>query len=228
MNFNLADNEGSDSASGTKMGGSTYKPCRICEIRREHMMRSNIDDVPKRNSNAYKRKLESSFDIYCKSVKVQRKTKDLSEEEHRVLKFCKHKSLQPIFPALNELAPSYPGHSTYSRYPPDYLHTFIGLLEYWVSITVTIVAKVERLKWPGFTHLIAQLESFLETFPTKQSMPMTVKHFNKGLESYCPGFEHKTGTEITTGYGSLGMIDNKDVPSLVLQLILGTIYIKNL
>ena len=36
---------------------------------------------------------------------------------------------------------------------------------------------------------------------------------------YCAGLD-KSDEVKTTGYGNLGMIDNKDVPSLVLQIIL--------
>jgi len=38
---------------------------------------------------------------------------------------------------------------------------------------------------------------------------------------FCSGLD-KSNEVKTTGYGDLGMIDNKDVPSLVLQIILCT------
>jgi len=54
-------------------------------------------------------------------------------------------------------------------------------------------------------------------------MPFRVKHFIHGLSSICPTIKSnaKAKSKAETGsYGTVGMIDNKDVPSLVLQILL--------
>ena len=124
-------------------------------------------------------------------------------------------------PAFNKLEPSYPGHSAYRRYTHDSLHTLLGLLEFWAQMVITIVDKIAKID-VRYTHAIANLEEMIIRFPEKHSMPFRVKRFRKGLSSIFPGLDgNANNTSKTTGYGqAIGMIDNKDVPSLVLQIIL--------
>jgi len=122
---------------------------------------------------------------------------------------------------MHELQPCHDGHSAYDQFPPDILHTLIGLLQAWASMVITIVAKIQKLYPEEHGRSIAVLEDLLLTYPYKQAMPFRVKHFQKGLSSICPGLRGKDEAK-TTGYGDIGMIDNKDVPSLVLQLLTGT------
>lgn len=128
LNCYISDNEGSHKAICCK-SKNTFLPCRICEISREDLMRSDIATVALRQSNMYKPYLEEAFDAYCHSIKVRKSA--LSKRELEVLQFCKDKSVLPILPAFFKLRPSYPGHSAYERVPPDHLHTITGILEYW-------------------------------------------------------------------------------------------------
>jgi hypothetical protein len=98
------------------------------------------------------------------------------------------------------------------------MHTFIGILESWISMVVTIIAKVGN-DYDLYDRNIAILEDMLGRFPYKQAMPFPLKHFNRGLTMYIPGLDSNLD-EKTTGYGELKLIDYKDVPSLMLQIII--------
>jgi hypothetical protein len=102
--------------------------------------------------------------------------------------------------------------------PPDLMHTFIGLLESWISMVMTIIAKVKK-DYINYANNIATLEEMLAWFPYKQAMPFTCKHFNRGLTMYIPGLDSNLNDK-TTGYGDLKLIDYKDVPSLMLQILI--------
>jgi len=219
LNCFISDNEGSHKAICCK-SKNTFLPCRICEISREDLMRSDIATVALRDSNMYKPYLEEAFDAYCHSIKVKKNA--LSKREIEVLKFCKDKSVLPILPAFLKLRPSYHGHSSYERVPPDHLHTVTGILEYWIALVLKIVAKISHTI-KGYHNAISKLEERILQFPYRQAMPFRVKHFNHGLCSICPTISSNAKAKTSTekgSYGTVGMIDNKDVPSLVLQMIL--------
>jgi hypothetical protein len=219
LNCYISDNEGSHKAICCK-SKNTFLPCRICEISREDLMRSDIATVALRQSNMYKPYLEEAFDAYCHSIKVRKSA--LSKRELEVLQFCKDKSVLPILPAFFKLRPSYPGHSAYERVPPDHLHTITGILEYWLALVLKIVAKISyTIK--EYHNAISKLEERILQFPYKQAMPFRVKHFKQGLSTICPSISSNAKAQASTAkgaYGTIGMIDNKDVPSLVLQMIL--------
>jgi hypothetical protein len=103
-------------------------------------------------------------------------------------------------------------------YPPDLMHTFVGILEAWISMVVTIIAKVKR-DHRGYEHNLAVIEDLLARFPYKQAMPFKCKHFNRGLTIFIPRLASKLDDK-TTGYGDLKLIDYKDVPHLMFQIIL--------
>lgn len=187
----------------------------MCEITRSNMMMSNISDQVLRESEDYNFYLKDAFRTFCEYC--TKPLRSITLEQKSIMAFCKQKSVQCLFPTLNSLAPSYPGHSSYERCPPDLLHTLIGLLEFWISLVVTIVAKIASIN-ETYSHAIAILEDLLRTFPFKQAMPFRIKHFSKGLAVYCPGLNGSLDSK-TTGYGNLGMIDNKDVPSLLFQML---------
>ena len=104
--------------------------------------------------------------------------------DKEILAFCREHSLYPLLPALSELQPAYEDHSIYDQFPPDLLHTLIGLLEYWVSMVITIIAKMQETTNP---HCLSRLEQMLQDFPHKQTMPYRVRHFTNGLASIVPG-----------------------------------------
>lgn len=214
---NSVDNLGSDHASLCKTG-NTFLPCRNCEIKREEMMLSDISMVPIRDSERYNTILCEAFNAYCCYVLAER-PKDVPQNYKEILKFCESHSLQPMLPTFNKLAPSYEGHSSYRRFPPDLMHTVYGLLEFWISMIVTILLKVGKT-YPAYRHNISSLDKLLNSFPYKQSMPFKVKNFTKGLSTYIPGLHSREDSK-TTGYGKgLKMIDYKDEPSLMLQILL--------
>jgi hypothetical protein len=179
-------------------------------------MLSDVSNVDLRDSEKYKPYLHNAFEVFVKKCKVGQR--GLTDEEKEKLAFCYDHSVQPIFPALCELEASYNGFSAYQRTPHDILHTVIGMLEYWLSMVVTIAAKIGADN-ELFKDNISVLEGLLREFPHKQSMPYRVKHFSKGLSSYIPALKKNVAVK-TTGYGNVGMMDNKDVPSLILQLLL--------
>ena len=197
--------------------GNTHHPCRIDEVPRDAMMNSDIREFCIRDAQAYNDNLEGAFAAFANSVKIK-KPRDLPPDQRDCLQFCKDKSLQPLYPALNWLEPAYRGHSTYEMYPPDLMHTFVGILEAWISMVVTIIAKV-RKDYQGYEHNLAELEDLLARFPYKQAMPFKSKHFNRGLTIFIPMLNSKLDDK-TTGYGDLKLIDYKDVPHLMFQIIL--------
>ena len=149
-----------------------------------------------------------AFDAFVTSVKIPR-PKDLPKEMKEALKFCELNSLQPLLPAFNELAPAYEGHTSYSMVPPDLMHTYIGLLESWISMTLVVIALIRR-EYPEYKRNVAHLEEKLAKFPFKQAMPFKEKHFNRGLTIYVPGLDSNLSKK-ETGYGELKLIDYKDV-----------------
>lgn len=220
LNCFISDNEGSHQSMCCKTK-NTFYPCRVCEIPRTELMRSNIAAVSIRDSNMYKPYLEEAFDAFCCRIKLKKNEK-LSDRQEEVLKFCNDKSVLPILPALLLLEPSYHGHSAYERVPPDHLHTVTGILEYWVALVLKIVSKISKTH-KGYHNAIAILEECILRFPYRQAMPFRVKHFIHGLSSICPTIKSnaKAKSKAERGsYGTVGMIDNKDVPSLVLQILL--------
>ena len=170
-------------------------------------MFSNIGTYPTRNSDSYKAFLLQAFGIYCKYVKIE-KPSMMSPSEKAVLRNCHERSLHPIIPAIHFLKASYPGQSHYERFPADLMHTRI--LEEWVSHVVTIVKLIETLQGPfNIPHAQSKLEEKIQMFPRLQAMPFSMKQFKDPLEGYCPS-------------GTLKMIDSKDVPSLMLQILIST------
>ena len=216
----LADNEGSHQAMLTKTG-NTFFPCRICEARREDMMNSDLSEYYMRHQDSYTKYLKYAFDSFCTSVKIQY-PRNLPDRMKRCLEFCQNNSLQPLLPAFSLLQPCYKGHSTYSMVPPDLMHTFIGFMESWISMVMTIVAKIKH-EYVTYSSNLSTLEEKLANFPFKQAMPFKCKHFNRGLTIYIPGLDSNLNDK-TTGYGELKLIDYKDVPSLMLQLIICKLY----
>jgi hypothetical protein len=103
-------------------------------------------------------------------------------------------------------------------FPPDLMHTFVGILQSWTSMVVTIIAKVGN-EYRLYDRNIAILEDMLGRFPYKQAMPFPLKHFNRGLAVYIPNLDSNLD-EKTTGYGEMKLIDYKDVPTLMLQIII--------
>jgi hypothetical protein len=180
------------------------------------MMLSDISEYDIRDSETYNIQLQYAFNSFVKKCKVSKR--GLTDHERQILDYCFEKSIHPLYPALNELEPSYKGHTAYRRCAHDLLHTMIGLLEYWVSMVITIVAKIGA-DMPRYRRNICILEDLLGRFPHRQAMPFRVKHFIKGLKAYIPGL-NKDIQQKATGYGTVGMMDNKDVPSLILQLLL--------
>jgi hypothetical protein len=201
----------------TKTGNKTFLPCRIDEVHRRDMMDSDITDCTIRDAQEYNKMLETAFEAFAMSVKIKF-PRNLPEDMKLCLDFCQQHSLQPLLPALNTLEPAYEGHSAYEMVPPDLMHTFGGILEAWISMVVTIIAIVRR-DYPGYNNNIAFLEELLANFPYKQAMPFNCKHFNRGLTMYIPGLDSKLEDK-TTGYGVLKLIDYKDVPHLMLQIII--------
>jgi len=198
--------------------GNTKHPCRICEVHRVAMMNSDISEFCIRDTQKYNDHLEGALAAFAMSVKIKF-PRNLPDRVRDCLQFCKDNSLQPLYPALNWLEPAYIGHSTYQMYPPDLMHTFVGILEAWISMVVTIIAKVRKDYRAGYGHNLAVLENLLARFPYKQAMPFKSKHFNRGLTIYIPGLDSKLDDK-TTGYGELKLIDYKDVPHLMFQIIL--------
>ena len=211
-----ADNEGSHQAALTKTGQTAY-PCRIDEIPKQDMMNSDIGDYPIRDSTQYNTVLMNAFAAYAMSVKIQY-PRYLPIHMRQCLDFCFEHSLQPLIPALNRLQPAYKGHSAYEMFPPDLMHTFVGILQSWTSMVVTIIAKVGN-EYRLYDRNIAILEDMLGRFPYKQAMPFPLKHFNRGLAVYIPNLDSNLD-EKTTGYGEMKLIDYKDVPTLMLQIII--------
>jgi len=105
--------------------------------------------------------------------------------DRTTLRFCTEHSLYPLLPALYELEPAYDDHSVYDQFPPDLLHTLIGLLEYWVSMVITIIAKMQEIT--NQPHCLSRMEEMLQDFPHQQTMPYRVRHFTNGLASIVPG-----------------------------------------
>ena len=91
-----------------------------------------------------------------------------------------------------------------------------------MSLVLKIVSKISHTI-KGYHNAIYRLEESILKFPYRQAMPFRVKHFNHGLCSICPTISSNAKAQASTekgSYGTVGMIDNKDVPSLVLQMIL--------
>lgn len=96
----LGDHEGSHSISCCRTG-TTFLPCRMCEISRENMMMSNIDDQVMRESIVYNSYLKEEFSAFCAYC-----TKNLGvviKKQRSIIDFCKSKSIACLFPALNSL-----------------------------------------------------------------------------------------------------------------------------
>ena len=181
------------------------------------MMNSDISDCRIRSQHEYKEHLTNAFKAFCMSVKIDF-PRNLPGDMQECLEFCTNHSLQPLLPAFNMLEPPFEGHSSYLMVPPDLMHTFLGLMESWISMVVTITAKVKK-DFANYANNIATLEEMLACFPYKQAMPFKCKHFNRGLTMYIPGLDSNMNDK-TTGYGDLKLIDYKDVPSLMLQIII--------
>ena len=64
----LADNEGSHSAACCK-AGNTFMPCRICELPREELMSSDLEDISVRDSTRYNEFLREAWPTFCRYVK---------------------------------------------------------------------------------------------------------------------------------------------------------------
>lgn len=206
----LGDNQGLHQCGGIYSAGSgSNYPCRQCECTREDLMYSDIGDCHLRNSTAYEPFLEKAFEIFCRYVRCEKPQRDLSRTDKENLEFCNSMSVHHYIPALYSLKKSYTGQSVYSLLPPDLMHT--RLLEEFVSNTLTIVKTMEMLKGDLESkkrmNALAIVEERIQNFPYRQAMPFRVKHLKESLESYCPK-------------GELKLIDSKDVPSLLLQLIL--------
>jgi len=160
-------------------------PCRMCEVAREDMMNSDIELIRKRESQWYKEVLETAWPAFCRYVTAPGDVRTLSDRDREVLDFCRAHSIYPIYPAFYELESSFEGHTVYDQFPPDVLHTLIGLLEFWVSMVITIIAKIGKLL--DRPHRISHLEQMLQMFPYKQTMPYRVRHITNGLASIVPG-----------------------------------------
>lgn len=96
-------------------------------------------------------------------------------------------------------------------------------------MTMLCIAKVGKLreyKREG-SFTIGKLDDMMKTFPIKHSMPLRMKHFSEGISTYCSGISGSKKKQ-ETGLGDLGIIDSKDVPSLVLQLLLCKYNFKNI
>ena len=123
--------------------------------------------------------------IYICIVLAPGNVRTLSERDREVLQFCQAHIIYPILPAVYELQPAYDRHTVYDQFPPDILHTLIGLLEYWVSMVITIIAKMQKIL--DRPHCISRLEQMIQNFPYRQTMPYRIRHITNGLASIVPG-----------------------------------------
>lgn len=108
------------------------------------------------------------------------------------------------------------------------MHTNFGVLAKFVSLTLVCITKVGQL--PEYKDAakfnIGLLDEVIRKFPIKHSLPFRMKRFNEGISPYCAGLGESNEKQ-GTGFGDLGIIDNKDVLSLVLQMILCKCIFKN-
>lgn len=187
-------------------------------------MSTQIDLIPLRESRDVIPYLTKAFAAYCKYSRKEA----LSEDDKNVLKFCYDNSLQPMLPSFFKLKIPFCGFSHYGRFPFDLMHTFIGVLKKYVALTLLCIRKVSGLanyKNRGGRYTISKLDALIKSFPyNMHCMPYYLKHFTDGISPYCQKWLGEDGDK--KGYGDLKIIDYKDVPSLILQMILCKYYLE--
>ena len=217
------DTEGCESCCSHKTG-NTYYPCRICWLERHSLMSTQIDSIPRRDSTDAIPTLKKAFAAFCRFSRKEIQT----EDDKEVLLFCQEKSLQPILPSFFKLEIPYAGFSHYIRFQFDLLHTNTGVLKKFVALTLLCIKKVSGLpkyKNRGGLFTIAKLDAMIKAFPfNMHSMPCYMKHLTEGVSCYCLSWLSGAGEK--TGYGDLKIIDSKDVPSLILQMLLCTYHLQ--
>jgi hypothetical protein len=187
-------------------------------------MSTQIDLIPRRKCTDVIPYLTKAFAAFCKYSRKEA----LSQDEKTVLKFCKDNSLQPLLPSFFKLKIPFPGFSGYGRFPFDLMHTFVGILKKFVALTLLCIRKVSGLqqyKNRGGLYTISKLDAMMKAFPfNMHSMPFYLKHYKEGISCYCLKWLGEDGDK--KGYGDLKIIDYKDVPGLVLQMILCKYYLE--
>jgi hypothetical protein len=192
-------------------------PCRLCEILRSNILKFDCTSLIPRDDERNSELLDFAFPVYCKHLRGLR----LSADEIRLLEWCKSQSLIPIKPALFDVPKPFPAFNKYSMATYDLMHTIEGPLENWASTAGVCLA--ESGKYHGYKDRyydnIGRLDSKMSHIPLKHGIPMVLKHFKDGISGII-GLRGNENSKRTSGSGTLGLIDNQDVPQLVLQMIL--------
>jgi hypothetical protein len=181
-------------------------------------MQSSVDDAPLRDSAEYKVNLKEAWPAFCRSMRAETR-KNLSARDREILDWCKSKSIHPMLTSLSKMVPeSCSWQTSYDMVPPDIMHTVMGVMENWLNCVLVIITKLSGKLRGKYMHAISRLDKMLINFPWRHAMK-NLSHFDKGITAFCTGMSG-TDKEKTTGFGKLGMIDAKEVPMLVLQVLL--------
>ena len=156
--------------------------------------------------------------IFCKRARPESR-RQLTREEKRALSVCQQNSVYPLQPGLEGLAAPFPGWSPYMMFPPDRMHTLIGVLEMYIAqyaICLEKISVLPKYRNTKYAQGLGYLDSLLKEFPWKHSVPVTMKHFSTGISDKVPTV---TSSAKATGFGSVGVMDSEDVPLLLLQIL---------
>jgi hypothetical protein len=183
---------------------------------RDDMMRSSIANCRIRSQQP---NLSKAWNIFCKSRRVDTR-KTMTDQDKQLLEWCRQNSVQPLKSGLEDLIKPFEDWSPYMMYPPDRLHTLIGVLSMYVSKYCVILLKISILpqyRGTKYSDGIGKLDELIKKFPHSQSMPVKTKRFGSGISIYIPSLlDQKTKV---TGYGHIGLIDSEDIPLLFLQVL---------
>ena len=208
------------------MRGNTQYPCRLCTCLRKNIMNPNIDECVLRSSDENSVFLKDAWLVFCKSIKHDLGTGKklrLTQTEKNILVKCKNSSVKPMLPAFFEIPSPFPGFSSYSYAQPDMMHTFLkGPCEQWIVDTIIClecISTISRYQLQ-FQNCLGKLDTLLSKFPTKHSLPYTLKKFKSGVTNFVVGRSSKSKKKKGDSKSSLGMIDAQDIDGLIIQLLL--------
>jgi len=193
-------------------------PCRMCEVTKSEVLMFNFSNLVPRNDECNSALLEFALEAYCKKLRGQGRT----AAEERLLEWCRVNSLIPLRPAFFKLYKPFREFNVYEMGAYDLMHTLSGVLENYASSAGVCI--VELGKFPGYRDEyydnIGRLDTKIANIPRKHGTPsLKMRHFSDGVSGIL-GLRSNENSSRTSGSGNLGLIDDQDVPQLVLQLIL--------
>jgi hypothetical protein len=189
----------------------------MCEVTKSEILMFNFSNIVPRNDECNGTLLEFALEAYCKKLRGEGRT----ASQERLLEWCRHNSLVPLRPALFKLYKPFRGFNVYEMGAYDFMHTLSGVLENYASSTGVCIVEVG--KYPNYRteyyDNIGRLDIKIANLPRKHGVPINMRHFSDGVSGIL-GLRSNENTSRTSGSGNLGLIDDQDVPQLVLQLIL--------